>query len=275
MTIRNLNSGTLAALGGSLLLAACTAGGTEPAPTGGQVTVRVASRSAAAPSAAAASFAVSSPEPGTFTDGVNTLVLTRVQLVLREIELKRADRDALCRGSEAEDDDCEELELRPRLLDVPLSSGPEQTFTATVAPGSYDEIEFEIHKPEDDAGDDDFDAAFLQQHPEFRRVSVRVEGSWNGEPFTFTSRLDAEQEIHLDPALVVGEDSGDTALTLFVDLTRWFATPAGSLVDPRTANEGGANEGLVAENIRASIDAFEDRDDDGRRDGDDDSGSDS
>jgi len=259
----------LASLGCSIMLAGC--GGAGTGPTGSApVVLKVASRAASQPAATTTAFDVTSPEAGTFTDGANTLVLTRVALVLREIELKRADREGLCSGDG--DDDCEELELQPRLLEVPLSSGPERSFTASVAPGRYDEIEFEIHKPEDGSGDDS-DTGFLQQHPEFAGVSIRVEGSWNGEAFTFTSGVNAEQEASLDPVLVVSEGGGETELTLFVDLSIWFADGSGSLVDPRTANEGGSNQSLVETNIKRSIDVFEDGDDDGRRDDDADGGS--
>jgi hypothetical protein len=41
--------------------------------------------------------------------------------------------------------------------------------------------------------------------------------------------------------LVVGADHGETELTLFLDLSAWFADGQGSLVDPRTATDGGAN----------------------------------
>jgi hypothetical protein len=45
----------------------------------------------------------------------------------------------------------------------------------------------------------------------------------------------------------------------------WFRDAGGSLVDPSTANKGAANENLVKDNIRDSIDAFEDADRDGER----------
>ncbi len=251
----------LVLLGCSTLVAACSGVGTGP--TGGASLVwKVATRAVSPPAAAAVALDVTSPEPGKFTDGANTLVLTRVQLVLREIELRRADRDALCTGQG--DDDCAELELQPRLLEVPLSIGPERSFTANVAPGSYGTLEFEIHKP-DDGPESGSGSGLLQQHPEFAGVSVRAEGSWNGEPFTFTSAVSAEQETSLDPVLVVG-DHGETELTLFLDLSTWFADGSGSLVDPRTATDGGANQSLLENNIKRSIDVFEDRDDDGRRD---------
>jgi hypothetical protein len=232
-------------------------------PTGGASVVWKVATRAVSPAAAALALDVTSPEPGQFTDGANTLVLTRVQLVLREIELRRADRDAL--GTSEGKDDREELELQPRLLEVPLSMGPERSFTASVAPGSYEAIEFEIHQPDDGPGSGS-GSGLLQQHPEFAGVSVRVDGSWNGEPFTFTSAVSAEQEVSLDPVLVVGADNGETELTLFLDLSTWFADGSGSLVDPRTATDGGANQSLVENNIKRSMDVFEDGNDDGRRD---------
>jgi hypothetical protein len=131
-----------------------------------------------------------------------------------------------------------------------------------VAAGSYDEIEFEIHQPSDD---DAADAAFIQAHPDFAGVSVQVDGTYNGHAFTYTSDLNAEEEIELRPPLVTTE-SAAADLTLFVDLDRWFRDATGTLVDPATANVGLTNEGLVDANIRATLHAFEDEDHDGTDD---------
>ncbi|MCK7521644.1 MAG: hypothetical protein MZV64_30150 [Ignavibacteriales bacterium] len=68
-----------------------------------------------------------------------------------------------------------------------------------MAAGTYDRLEFEIHKPEDD-GDAD-DAAFLAAHPDFRRISIRVTGTYNGTPFAYTTDLSEEQERALVPPL--------------------------------------------------------------------------
>ncbi|MFL5608108.1 MAG: hypothetical protein ACJ8AD_16775 [Gemmatimonadaceae bacterium] len=61
-------------------------------------------------------------------------------------------------------------------------------------------------------------------------------------------------------------DANSPNVTVSVDLTNWFRTRSGALIDPSTANAGGPNAVLVAENIKRSFHAF--RDDD--RDGDDD-----
>jgi hypothetical protein len=193
----------------------------------------------------------------TITAGGDVLVITRAQIVLREIELEREDDDS-CDDLASGDDDCEEFETGPILVDLPLNGQVSTAITIAPAPGVYDEIEFEVHKPEDD-GDDD---AFLAQHPDFNGVSIRVQGTFNGAPFTYESDLDVEQEYDLDPPLVVTDTSTGTNVTLIVDIGTWFRSGA-SLVDPVTANKGGANEGLVKENIKRSFKAFEDEDCDG------------
>jgi hypothetical protein len=183
--------------------------------------------------------------PLTLTDGSNTLAITDVQLVLREIAL----RD-------------ERLEAGPILLELPLGLGAAQVLTAPVAAGTYDEIEFEIHPPSDD---DASDAAFEQAHPELDGLSIKVIGTYNGEEFTYTSNLDAKQEIELSPPLVAS-DTSSADLTLLVDLDKWFRDSGGLLVDPATAAPGQANASLVSDNIRATLHAFEDEDHDGAQD---------
>ena len=224
--------------------------------------------------------------PDTTTDGVNTLVLESVQMVLREIELKREDDDGcddgingdgssddiMQRSSDDDDDGCEEFEVGPFLFDLPLGPGVERTIAVEVPAGVYDELEFEIHKPEDDG--DPVDEAFIAQHPEFRDISIKVTGTWNGAPFTFTSDLNEEQERDLVPPLTL-DATQTTDLTFFVDVRSWFRGMGGLLIDPVTANKGGVNENTVEDNIERSIGIFEDNDHDGHDDdGDDDDGGD-
>jgi len=73
-----------------------------------------------------------------------------------------------------------------------------------------------------------------------------------------------KQELDLDlrTPLVVS-DAAATNLTIRIGLARWFRALNGSLVNPASANKGQPNEGLVNENIKTSIEAFEDRDGDG------------
>ena len=249
----------LAAFAGLLLVAACSSG-TGPGASPNlslSFSSRLPAGVAAAPSRAAAlGSAVTGTD--TLTDGTNTLIITSAQLVLRKIELERQDVASQC-GVEPEPAGCEEFEAGPVLVDLPLTGGTDQQVTVDIPPGTYTEIQFTIHKATGDA----VDSAFVRQHPEFLNKSIRVQGTYNGTPFTYQSDLDVDQELHLDTALVVSETTTSTNLTIRVVLANWFKSSNGSLVNPASANVGGANEGIVKENIKNSMKAFEDADKDG------------
>lgn len=185
--------------------------------------------------------------------GGETLVIDQVELVLKKIELSRVGDDDSCNGA----DDCEEIEAGPLLLDLPLGGGTLRRLQVPVAAGTYDEIEFVIHKPDDvNAGDRDFLAA----HPDLKRVSIRVRGTFNGTPFVYLTDLNVEQEAALSPPLVVGAGAS-AELTLVVDVRSWFQNASRTrLVNPLSALKGQPNEGLVKENIKRSIDAEGDDD---------------
>jgi hypothetical protein len=195
------------------------------------------------------------------TNGADTLILTRVAIVLSEIEIERVEETECAAGEE--EDNCEEFELGPILLELDLNGGVKQLVSAMIPPGSYDELEFEIDKPDDD---DAADSLFVAANPDFADVSIRVEGTWNGEPFLFTQDVDEEQELDLSPPLVIEDEGAALNLTLLLDLSTWFVRGDGSLLDPRSALTGQVNEGLVEDNIKRSIEVFEDDDQDGERD---------
>lgn len=236
----------------SLGLTAClTTGGPT---TASSVQVSFATRPAGAPL-----MSVAAPAADTQIVGGTTLIITQVELVLRQIELRRADAATCVSGDD--DDDCEEFEIGPVLVDLPLTPGASQVFEAEVPPGTYSRVDFEIHKPDDG---DPADQLFIQQHPEFAAISIRVTGTYDGVPFVHTTDLDVEQELTLDPALVVAEGVA-TNLTIFVDVSTWYVVNA-ALVDPATANKGGENESAVNNNIKDSFRAFEDPDGSGSDD---------
>ena len=226
--------------------------------------------------------------------GSDSIVLTRVQLVLKEVELKLPRGMSSCgsssdssrsssssssddnggrgRGSDdgSSDDssrsggsrsDCDEIEQGPVLVELPLGGTAVTSLDVTVPTGTYRELELELDKPDDDT---QRDRAFRAAHPELTRTSVRVEGTYNGRAFVYTSRVRSEMELHFSPPIVVGAEG--TNVTVRIDVSGWFKSSSGALIDPQTANEGGANAATVAANVRASFMAFGDRNRDGRRD---------
>lgn len=250
---------SLAAFGGLLLATACSSGtGPGAGPnTSLSFSSRLPAGVAAAPSRAAAMGAAVTGAD-TLSDGTNTLIITSAQLVLRKIELERQDVTSQC-GADPEPAGCEDFEIGPVLVDLPLTSGVTQQVAVNIPPGTYTELKFTVHKVTGDA----VDSAFVRQHPEFLNKSIRVQGTYNGTPFTYQSDLDVDQELHLDSALVVSDTTTSTNLTIRVVLADWFKSASGSLINPATANVGGVNEGIVKENIIKSMKAFEDDNKDG------------
>lgn len=217
--------------------------------------------------------------PETITVGSDVLVLNQVDLVIREIQLNRVGRTNGCdTDSEGGDnpgnqedadqkdgpnedvgDDCEQVEMGPMLVSLPLGGVTSQKIAVTLASGIYDRVEFEIHKP--DVGDAR-DGTFLTTNPDFRGISIRARGTFNGAPFEYLTDLSATQELTLSPPLVL--TAGGTAeLTLTINVRGWFLDQAGTkLVNPATALKGQPNEGLVKGNIKKSIGAEGDDDKD-------------
>jgi hypothetical protein len=211
----------------------------------------------------AVSFAAQAPvnapalDQGGQAPSAAALLLTSASLVLREIELERVDV-ADCVG---EQDGCEKFEAGPVLVSLPLDGSVSSQFELDIPEGSYDEIEFDIHKISIDAPEE---AAFRAAHPEFIGLSIRVEGTYDGVSFVFETDLDVEQELNLSPVLVVGAGSMPTNITVAVGLDGWFRDESGALVNPATGNKGEPNESIIKENIKVSIEAFEDVDRDGQ-----------
>lgn len=249
----------------AVLLAACSDN------TGGRLSLAMSSvRPAVAVASAGLSGSAASPSVTTAGDstviafGSDTIILRSVQVVLREIELKRVEA-ASCDAVQG-NGDCEEFEMGTTLVSLPLGSTATETVISVNAPaGMYDKLEFKIHKPESSD-----DAAFIAANPNFAGVSIRVAGTYSQggtrSDFTFTSDLDASQEVDLPIPLTVS-DGQPANVTMRVDIANWFLNVGGTaLVDPASANKGQPNESVVRDRIEASFDAFRDDDHDGHDD---------
>ncbi len=247
----------------AFVLAGCSDTTNPLAGRGQQMSLSFATVGAAVPGAPAGLFGAPSATMAgdtlVVTDGTNTLKITSVEIVLREIELNRVETSVDC-DSTANEDACEEFEVGPQLISLPLTAGVETPISVPIDSGTYDKVEFEIHKP----GGDSLDVAFKAANPDFANISIRVRGTYNGTPFTYTTALDQEQEIYFTPPLVIDASGAAGNLTIRMDVRTWFRVGGtGALIDPASANVGGQNEGAVRENIKNSIEAYEDDDRDG------------
>ena len=202
--------------------------------------------------------------------GGRTIDIQTVQLVLRDVELKR-DRDDDCR--ESEDDSCERFDAGAKLITLPLTGGLVTPFTEAIAPGSYDELRVKIGQPEDDNGER---AAFYAANPTWpQKATVRVTGTFTSgtdgvaQPFDVYLGVNAKVEQDLEPPLVVdgATDPASVNLTLMVDVASWFHSRSGGLIDPRSISTSPSLLAQVEQNVRASFRAL--RDDDRNREDDD------
>lgn len=249
MPVRRLHAWTFATL---VAIAAAACGDSSGLELRGGVQVSFATRGTGVSGSAPALSRMAALDD-TVTSGADTIIITSVELVLREIELEPlevADCDF-----EPEPPGCEDVEVGPVLIDLPLTPGAEQKFAVEVPPGTYVEVEFDIHKV---SGDDPADAQFRQEHPDFIDKSIRVRGTYNGVDFTFETDVNVEQELDLVPAIVL-QESGLARITIFTTLRTWFRASDGSLLDPTD----GQNKSQIDNNIQKSFQAFEDDDGDG------------
>ncbi|HLB08043.1 MAG TPA: hypothetical protein VK617_00815 [Gemmatimonadaceae bacterium] len=202
----------------------------------------------------------------TSSNGTHTLVITRAAVSLSRLELATVD-SAGCADDdhpEHDDDRCHELKAGPLLVELPVDNSVVSVLTLQLPAGTYRALEAKVRKVQTaDSGG----AAFLAANPQFANASVRVEGTFDGTPFVYSGAANASLELRFDPPLTVGSTA--TTVTVHVSIDRWFTDGSGNLVDPATANSGGANENLVNDNIRRSFHAFEDNEhhgDDGHGD---------
>ena len=245
------------ALGASTLLGACSDSNGPGNGSGTNFSIAVATLTAGSAGRVAgiAAPSISLERHVTTPGGTHTLVISSAVIVLSRLELATVD-SAGCADDdhpEHDDDRCHELETGAMLVDLPTDNSVVSMLSLQLPAGTYKALEAKIRPVRtDDTGG----SAFLTAHPELANASVRVEGTFDGTPFTYTGSPNASLELRFDPPITVGSTA--TTVTVHVSIDRWFMDGSGTLIDPATANAGGANEQLVRDNVRRSFHAFED-----------------
>ena len=261
----------LAVPGLALALAACSNSDTTLPLAGSQFSVSFAASPASGnrPNGISASRDIAT---STNSAAVDTVILTKVQLVLSHVELERVDQACASstQGGDAEANeqehhgDCNELSLAPILVDVPLTASAKTAVAAVVPAGTYTSLHARIDalkKNDKQVGAD----AFATAHPEFAGTSIRVEGTYKGTPFVYTTDTKAEVFVAFKPPITVTGDAAPN-VTIAVDPSLWFRTESGAPIDPTTTGPGQPNNRTIADNIRRSFRGFRDDDHDGRGD---------
>jgi hypothetical protein len=194
------------------------------------------------------------------------LVLTKVQLVMDKIELNETESTSCVSEIEDSGDDhaeagaeCEDVSRDPVLIDVPLDATLRTALSVPLPAGTFTKLEAKLEPARDNA------AAFNTANPNLVGKSVRVEGTYKGTPFVFTSAVRAGLEMSFNPPLVI--DATTTNATVNIDVAKWFLNSSGSVIDPSTATPGSSALQSIEDNIRRSFHAFEDDDESGTDDG--------
>jgi hypothetical protein len=172
------------------------------------------------------------------------ITLSRVRIVIRKIEMEKADTAEM-----------DEVASGPYLLDLSgatLDGAVSKVLDASFTPGTYSEVEFEVHIPQSGETAANADLKDLVD----AGASILVDGTIDGAAFTFKTAVTAEQKFEGNLVLATGSN-----LTLNVDAASWF-TANGARLDPRDE----ANRSQIENNIQKSFKAFKDDDHDGHQD---------
>lgn len=199
--------------------------------------------------------------------GADEILITKAQVVVKNVKLKSV--AAVCANDDDDDmdgddeDDCPTIRIGPFLVNVPVNGTDGGRMAVPVPTGTYSAIRFEIHKV---SSSDSTDRAFRQANPDFRDISVRLEGTYNTRPFVFTHDVNAKLDVPLTKPVEIGA-AGDN-VTVTIDMSSWFTKPAGGLYNPAEGNVSGMVRAKIQNNIRAAFRAFRDKDRDGEDDDD-------
>lgn len=190
------------------------------------------------------------------------LILTKVQVVVGKIELNENDQTNCVAEIEASGNDhadvgqeCEDVSRDPVLVDIPVDAALHSVINVPLAQGTYTKLEAKLEPARDIA------TAFNTANPNLVGKSIRVEGTYKGTPFVFTSAVRAELEMEFSPPLVI--DATTTNATVNLDVAKWFLDGSGAVIDPNTATAGSSVLQVIEDNIRRSFHAFEDNNESG------------
>lgn len=178
-------------------------------------------------------------------DGSDTLNISAVDIVLDQVEFRRASGEGCVDSDDPEQDDgdsCAELVVQPTLVELPVASGPISSQAIIVEPGDYEALEFDVV------------VATADVNPTLAAAgaSIRVRGSFNGEALDgATFAPTGEVQLQLENPIELGEGSS-SGMTLTVDVASWFQDE-GTLIDPSAAAQDSVLSAQVEQRILESF----------------------
>ena len=214
-------------------------------------------------------LAVSGLQKSGSVNAVDSIKITRVRVVLRNIKLKAEDYNEV--EMEHEENGINSTKkLAPFVLDLNLSGAMQQISISNIPFGTYNRFEFQIHK----VSQSEIDTLSASQKATFAdflsgdRFSIIIDGNLykNGQStataFTYKSRINVEFEKTLSPNLVISQTQTTFNLTLQISSAGWFLDQNKSLLDPTNPN----NFSVIENNLKSFLKAFKDNNKDGKED---------
>lgn len=183
--------------------------------------------------------------PGlTATQNVSsTLVLDSIKILLKDIKLNVSGVS-----------DTVNFKTGPFVFSLNPNSTVNTVSSLLIPNGSYDKVQFEIHKLEDA---DIIDTIFSNGGGKY---SVVTYGKYNGTSFVYKSSKSAKQKLNFNPPAVVNSVTKSN-ITLKVQPYTWFWNGS-DYMDPTVSS----NSNDIDNNIKSSFKAFKDDDHNGIED---------
>src|SRR3972149_2077471 len=216
-------------------------------------------------------LAVSGLQKSGSINAVDSIKLTRVRVVLRNLKLKAED-DKEVEMEHEENGNNSTKKLAPFVLDLNLSGVFQQISVSNIPFGSYNRFKFQIHK----VSQGEIDTLSVSEKATFTdflnsdRYSIIIDGSIykdgqaTAAAFTYKSKINVEIEKTLSPQLVINQSQTTLNLTLQVSSAGWFVDKSNSLLDPTDPN----NFSAIENNLQSFLKAFKDNNRDGKEDND-------
>ncbi len=209
---------------------------------GASVGVAFTSTSNVVAAGPAASVVEGQPSAITLPGTNGTLVIDAIYVIVSELELEGS--VASCEEG-LDDDDCEEVEQGPFLVEVPTDGSALRVATAIVPLGSYNALEWEVEDLDFEDDDDQQETAAVISEIETlfgagvwpSGASMAVVGSFTAEGETtateFTTFFAAEIEVEMElvPPLELTAEGASRELTIVLSPDLWFLNTDGTVMN--------------------------------------------
>lgn len=181
------------------------------------------------------------------------VMINKVTYILREIKFKsqKDSTDGM-------------FKTTPLILELNLTGSVQDIGGLTVPFGTYNRLEFDIHRAEAK----DTTSMTAEQKIKIRpffvgdRYSIIIEGTVidgvTQKNFVYKSKINMKQKIDLAQSLVVSESDNSINTTMFISSWGWFKD-GNNILDPTDTK----NESKIDNNIKQSIKAVKDKNKDG------------